>query len=189
MTGVGPCPLNRGRLVCNWELEGPLRFQRDWAWVVGAWHRRCGGKTPALPPDAHTPWASLPTCEGEMSVSALPCSLAGRLCVRTRSHQVRESPSIRKAHEKAGVCTVLRPTKTQGCGRARRAGRRGQSGPSLQGCRARSTGAGGEGRGDSPCTPSAWPARPRPATPAPCPQPPGPSWAGLPAVCQRPDDW
>ena len=82
-----------------------------------------------------------------MSVSALPCSLAGRLCVRTRSHQVRESPSIRKAHEKAGVCTVLRPTKTQGCGRARWAGRRGQSGPSLQGCRARSTGAGGEGRG------------------------------------------
>lgn len=109
-----------------------------------------------------------------MSISALPCSLAGRLCVRTRSRQVRESHSIHKAHEKAGVCTVLRLPMTQGCSRARWVGRRGQSGPSLQGCKARSTGAGGEGGGTVPAP--LVPGQPGPGRPhqplAPSPQAP-----------------
>lgn len=126
-----------------------------------------------------------------MSVSTLPCSLAGQLCVRTRSHQARENPKHPLSPREGGCVPVLRPTMTQGA-----------AGPGGQGVEVRA-GPASRDAGPGPTEVLAGPGRARAGSlspqalaspgpgrrpPAPRPQPWAFAWAGLPAVCWRPND-
>ena len=190
MTGVGPHPLCRGLLVCNWGLEGPLSFQRVWAWdrvVVGPGHR-CGGESPALPlmptgpqPALRSFGLSFATCEGKISVSALPCNLTGRLCRQDKfsssQGELRQRLSPRECN--ACVFTVVKDHQEAGVPA-------GQAGRALEvsvGPAPRGTGQGqqvpaGRGGGTVPMAPgpgqasTGWPHQPLGPSPSP------PSWRG-----------
>lgn len=193
VTGVGPHPLSRGLLVCNWGLEGPLRFQRDWAWdwdrvVVGPGHR-CGGESPALPLTPTGPRPALCpfglTCEGKISISALPCSLAGQLCRRDKfSSSQAELRQRLSPRECVCVHCCQRPPGSRGSGRPGGQDVGSQHGPGPQGRRARSAGAGRRGGATVPMAPvpgqpgTGWPHQPL----GPSPSPPG--WRGCPLSVQ-----
>lgn len=201
MTGVGPHPLSRGLLVCNWGLEGPLRFQRDWAW---AWNRvvvrpghRCGGESPAPPltPTGPRPalcpfGLSFATCEGKISISALPRNLAGQLCRQDKfsssQGELRQRLSPREC-----VCSLLsKTTRKQGFRQARWAGRWKSAWARPPGTQGKVSRCRQEGRGDSPYGPGARPARHRLATPAARPQPLTPPAGGAArCLCRQQYDW